>query len=106
MAEKDNENAALPLPVLILVTALMSGLIFVPSPLNSSRPAGLTGASACTVGNQVVESRLWEDPLSGLVRARDKKAEPTQAADETLRRLAQEFWGNAGKTAGAETNVL
>src|SRR2546423_6943427 len=80
MAEQDQENSAIPLSALVLLATLAGSLFWVQKPLTSSRPDGFVTQNARSVGDQTVESRLWEDPLSAVERSqnndKEAKADP------------------------------
>lgn len=98
MPAQDVENSALPLPVLLLLVTVAGSLFWIQTPLTSSRPDGLSGSHGGSIGDQNVESRLWEDPLNSIERSENdgpKESAPALTIDSSFSNLALQIWEHA-----------
>jgi hypothetical protein len=64
VSEKQQDGAAVPWPALLVLLGLAGGAFWYLAPLTSSRPRELEGPAITSLGEQHVDARLWQDPLS------------------------------------------
>src|SRR5437870_790844 len=72
MDERKKGSSPLNIQTVLLVAAVAGGLYLVPSPLRSSRPSEKESLERTSLGDQVVQARLWQDPLEATENYRAK----------------------------------
>jgi hypothetical protein len=81
MEEKRPSNLLLNWPGLLLLAAVAGGWWALQTPLSSSRPGGKAETGATLIGDQVVDSRLWQDPFEAIKVHRESQGEARAGAD-------------------------
>ena len=66
MAEQQNDRPKLPFTSILALMAVVSGLLVSQIPLKTSRPIGKEAESQVFVGDERVQSRLWQDPFEAV----------------------------------------
>jgi len=79
--QQEGKASTIPIPILLLITALAGSLFLGPTPLIPSRPEGAKRMMTGTLGTQDVEARLWQDPFEALELAGVTRAQRRQDVD-------------------------
>ena len=66
MADSPNEQPKFPLTSMLALVAVVSGLLISQIPLKTSRPIGKEAENLVFVGDDRVQSRLWQDPFEAV----------------------------------------
>ncbi|MDA0738653.1 MAG: hypothetical protein O2999_05485 [Nitrospirae bacterium] len=73
MADSPNDQSKFPLTSMLALVAVVSGLLISQIPLNTSRPIGQEAENLVFVGDDRVQSRLWQDPFEAVDDHLDKE---------------------------------
>lgn len=73
MADQPNEKTKLPVTSMLALVAVVSGLVISQIPLKTSRPIGKEAENLVFVGDDRVQSRLWQDPFEAVDDHVDKE---------------------------------
>jgi hypothetical protein len=88
---KQGGQGGLPLNLntILALTVVIGGAFYVSSRLTSQRPAASIGSSVPTIGEQTVDSRLWEDPLAFRERGRVQPADAAAGLVDLRKQIAR-----------------
>src|SRR3989442_8986463 len=85
MAENRDNNPLLSWPGMLGLTALVSSLFWLISPLRSSRPSDKPVHERTSIGDQDIEARLWQDPVGAILERRKEFKDDSTTNDVQTR---------------------
>ena len=83
MADSSDNKPKLPLTSMLALLAVVSGLLVSQIPLKTSRPIGKEAESHVFVGDDRVQSRLWQDPFDAVESHLEKEHARSEGSGES-----------------------
>jgi len=84
MAEPHTDKPKLPLTSMLALVAVVSGLLVSQVPLKTSRPISPDAEHQVLVGDDRVQSRLWQDPFEAVAAHLDKEKKQVKESHASL----------------------